>query len=68
MEARHEAVRLIAWQGPSQAKSSCASERIRYVTNYVCLKVAWHANKSVHLAHFLSTTDASTLGSKQYNR
>ena len=51
-----------------QSNTSCASERIRYVTNYVCLNVAQHANKTVHLAHFLLATDASTPGSKQYNR
>ena len=51
-----------------QSDTSCASERIRYITNYVCLNVAKDANETVHLAHFLSATDANTPGSKQYNR
>ena len=51
-----------------QSDTSCASERIQYVANYVCLNVAQNANETVHLAHFLSGTDASTLGSNQYNR
>ena len=51
-----------------QSDTSCASERIRYVTNYVFLNVAYHANKTVNLAQFLLATDASTPGSKQYNR
>ena len=46
-----------------QSDTSCASERIRYVANYVCLNIAQDANEIVHLAHFLSSTDASTLGS-----
>ena len=45
-----------------QSDTSCASEWIRYVTNYVCLNVAKDTNKTVHLAHFLSVTDASTPG------
>ena len=48
--------------------TSCAYERIGYATNYVCLNVHQDANEAVHLPHFLSATDASTLGSKQYNR
>ena len=28
----------------------------------------YDANETVHLAHFLSATDESTPGSKQYNR
>ena len=32
------------------------------ICNYVCLNVAKDTNKTVHLAHFLSATDASTPG------
>ena len=42
-----------------QSDTSCASEWIRYVTS---LNVAKDTNKTVHLAHFLSATDASTPG------
>ena len=51
-----------------QSDTSSAFKRIRYVANYVCLNVALDENETVHLAHFLSATDASTLDSKQYNR
>ena len=42
-----------------QSDTSCESEWIRYVTS---INVAKDANKTVHLAHFLSATDASTPG------
>ena len=45
-----------------QSDTSCASEWIRYVTNYACLNVAKDTNKTIHLAHFLSATDARTPG------
>ena len=49
-----------------QSDTSCASERIRYVTNCVCLHVALDANETdlaPSCRHY-----ASTPGSKQYNR